>query len=310
VTSTSKQRLTDYLLGNLTEAEQSALESEFFNHPVVFDELVSTETALVDDYARGRLSGPALARFEQHYLAQPRLRDRARFAQLLTKTIDDLDGAASVREHERSRSMWSDLVSTFGRFSVAKLSMAAAMLALIAASGWLLVQNGRLRREMGQTQAARQVGEQREHDLERQLSAERTEAQQLSSELQRLQTPTRPSTPSVISLLLNVRSTRGADAEPTPAIIIAPGISQVRVRVALDQGGYPAYGVALSSIAGQPILTRQHLRARSTSAGPVLELTIPAEVLAAGDYVLTLSGEASSLEHDDVGKSLFRVERR
>jgi hypothetical protein len=39
-------------------------------------------------------------------------------------------------------------------------------------------------------------------------------------------------------------------------------------------------------------------------------LTVPADRLAAGDYVLSVSGETPTLENDDIGRSLFRVERK
>ena len=52
----SKQTMIRYLLGELPEGEQAAIEEQYFADPRVLDELTQTETALVDDYVRGRLS--------------------------------------------------------------------------------------------------------------------------------------------------------------------------------------------------------------------------------------------------------------
>ena len=51
-----EQIATRYLLGELAEPEQTALEEKYFADPQLFDQLVKAETELVDDYARGRLS--------------------------------------------------------------------------------------------------------------------------------------------------------------------------------------------------------------------------------------------------------------
>jgi hypothetical protein len=188
---------------------------------------------------------------------------------------------------------------------------AAAILFPMLASGWLLLQNSRLHREIVQTQSARQAGEQHARDLDRQLSAERAQSQELTSELQRLRTPPPPTLRSaMVSLLLNVGTTRGTDAGPTPTLVIAPQTSQVRLELALDHQDYPSYRVTVQPITGLDTFSRQHLRPRATKTGSLVALTVPAGRFDAGDYVVTLSGETSNLEDDAIGKSVFRVERK
>ncbi|PYS70334.1 MAG: hypothetical protein DMF69_13855 [Acidobacteria bacterium] len=52
----SEQMMTRYLLGELSESEQSVLEKEYFTDPQFFDQMLKIENELVDDYVRGRLS--------------------------------------------------------------------------------------------------------------------------------------------------------------------------------------------------------------------------------------------------------------
>ena len=45
-----------YLLGELSESEQSDLEEKYFTDPQVFNQVLKTERELVDAYVRGQLS--------------------------------------------------------------------------------------------------------------------------------------------------------------------------------------------------------------------------------------------------------------
>src|SRR5258708_23356223 len=84
----SEQTMTRYLLGELSDAEQAALEEKYFTDPQVFDKMVKTENELVDDYARGQLTPRLRERFEHYYLARPGRRERAKFAQVFVAKLD------------------------------------------------------------------------------------------------------------------------------------------------------------------------------------------------------------------------------
>jgi anti-sigma factor RsiW len=82
-----EQITTRYLLGELSESEQMALEERFFTDPQVFNQVLQAESKLVDAYARGRLSNEMRERFEQSYLQHPARRDRVEFARALTTSL-------------------------------------------------------------------------------------------------------------------------------------------------------------------------------------------------------------------------------
>jgi hypothetical protein len=320
VTSQPQQRMTSYLLGELSESDQASFEREYFTDAMVFASLVQAETALVDDYVRGRLSPRLRKRFEEYYLAHPSRRERVNFAAALTAKIDEIQNDAPARHGDRAGSAWQAVISAVGRGWTLRVSMATGIALLMLATGSLLLQTGRLRRELAETQMAKQAGERRERDLERRLSAERPQASELTNEPQRSQTAVSGAPPAspvagappaaVVSLFLSVRSTRGPDAGATPTLVIPPGTAQVRVQLALGHEEYPSYRISLKSIVGPEILTRQRLKPQTTTSGAALVLIVPADRLAAGDYVLTLSGEGPSRDIDELSKSLFRVERK
>jgi hypothetical protein len=58
-----------YLLGELAEADHTALEQELLIDRGKFDQVWAVENELVDSYVRGDMSRPARERFESHYLA-------------------------------------------------------------------------------------------------------------------------------------------------------------------------------------------------------------------------------------------------
>jgi hypothetical protein len=60
-----------YLLGELAEADQIALEQELLIDRGKFDQVWAVEHELIDSYVRGEMSRADRERFEGHYLASP-----------------------------------------------------------------------------------------------------------------------------------------------------------------------------------------------------------------------------------------------
>ena len=105
-----EQITTRYLLGELSEQEQAALEEKYFSDPQVFNEVLKVESELVDAYARGQLSTEMRERFEQSYLKHPARRNRVEFARALTTRIDER--AVSRVEQSTSRISWKQRLLT------------------------------------------------------------------------------------------------------------------------------------------------------------------------------------------------------
>jgi len=302
-------RMTSYLLGELPEAEATAFEREYFGNPDMYARLVETETGLVDDYVRRRLPLPLSARFEQHYLSDPRRRARVEFAEALITKIDAVEPDAAV--HPSHAAEPAHVEGSAVRRWLWRASVAAALVLSIASTGWLWLQSRRLRGELAHSEVARASVEQRARDLQDQLSRTQTSARELAGELERLKTPLRqpesPSAPSFVSLLLTVPSARAPAAAAAPTLAIPPGTREVRFELAMPDAEYASYQVALSPVAGAAVFTRQRLVPRKVGAGARIAVTAPADRLVAGDYMLTLTGERSGAPAEAVSQLLFRV---
>jgi hypothetical protein len=84
----SENLIRRYLLGELTEADQAALEQELLIDRGKFDQVWDVENELVDSYARSEMSRADRERFEAHYLASPFHRERVAIAGSFLADID------------------------------------------------------------------------------------------------------------------------------------------------------------------------------------------------------------------------------
>jgi hypothetical protein len=305
------QTLISYLLGELSEAEQTALEQEYFADPQLFDQLVATENDLLDQYARGQLSPATRRRWEEHYLAHPNRRERAKFSEALAIQIDR--AAELPPSAIRTVSWWKRLLPAQPGPRLA-WAFSLVLLILIAGVGWLAIQTRRLHQERTQEEAERVARGQRERDLQQQLAGERTHADQLAAELDRLRlegsarqtpTPVNPAAPALATLLLNITGVRGAETGPPARLVIAPGTEQARIQLNLRENDYQSYSIAIESAEGRRIFYRDRLQA--TKRHKTLSVIVPTHKLPNGDYFVTLKGVTTSGEVEEVSKSIFHV---
>jgi len=88
----SENSIRKYLLGELAEADQAALEPELLIDRGKFERVWAVENELVDSYVRGEMSRADRKRFESHYLASPLHRERVAIAESFLTTIDPAVG--------------------------------------------------------------------------------------------------------------------------------------------------------------------------------------------------------------------------
>ncbi len=87
-TDALEERIYRYLLGDLPEEEQSALEQEFLADGDTFEQVWAAENELIDRYVRGKLTPAEKDLFEENYLASPVHRERLAFAKKLVEAAD------------------------------------------------------------------------------------------------------------------------------------------------------------------------------------------------------------------------------
>ena len=267
----ARRKLTQYLLGDLSETEQAAIEEAYFRDTERFDELRTAEAELVDAYVRDRLDAPTRRRFEEHFMADPRRRERVHFAQALATAADRTEPPPSAdtapsRERTLSWNAW---------FGLRPAWTAALVIVAIGATGVWFVSN-------------RRVDE----------PAATSQAQQSTSR-----------TPIVATLAVVIDpATRAQTAGPAGTVGLGADTDELRVNITLRDANYPAYRAILRMVGGAEIARRDEI-ARSGGGEQAFAIAVPAAQVAAADYMLTLQGRTAGGEFEDLSQTILRVTR-
>src|SRR5204863_2337734 len=91
-----------------------------------------------------------------------------------------------------------------------------------------------------------------------------------------------------IALVLTRDLVRG-EGRPLPTLSISPDVSRVRLEVAV-QPAYAHYEAVLQTVEGKELLSSAKLEPQPAAAGQKIAVLLPASLLPAGDYILTLRG--------------------
>lgn len=168
----SEKLVMRYLVGELSEEEQSRLEEQLFTDDEFYQELRATERDLIDAYVRGRLSGELHQQFERHYMALPEGRQKVELARSFQEYIAELPAQSAS---QLAIPWWQRVLTSVGlQSSVLQFSLTAVAVVLLIGSSWLAYRNSQLRSEFGELQATQTA---QEKQLQAQLAAARDEAE-------------------------------------------------------------------------------------------------------------------------------------
>ena len=291
-----------YLLGDLPETEQIAVEQEYFADPEKFEEVWAAENALVDRYVRGRLPRGQRELFERNYLQSPKHRERVALARKLLEAAD--------RQAVQSGPAPNRFIETLSALLTPRfLAPAAAFLLLSSILSWLLVERSRLNSEIIKVQSQLSDQQRREREISGQLEAEREQSRNLKSELDRLREsisqrlPLKP--PSILSFLLSEGGTR-VEGSDLRQITIQPGTDLIRLRMKLDKDYSSRFQATIRAVGGPQVWSRRSLKPRSR----IVYVDVPAGKLPVDDYILTLSAMNPNGETEDIKSYSFRVIRK
>lgn len=285
------QKVTRYLLGELSESEQTAFEAAYFEDPRLVTEVAEAEDALIDDYVRDRLSPDVRQRFERVYLVDAQRRERVDFARALVGRLDGVapaPGTAITEAADRRVATPGWFASIFGAAPALRWSLAVVLLALAGAAGlWVYRPSLRVPEVAGPAPAA--------------------PVQPVSpTPSPGPVTPVAPAPPVILALNVGPGVRSGAAGAPV-SLVIPSSASNVRLDLSLDDPDHNRFAVIFRRVGGAEILRRDNLR--RASSGPAFSLLVPAETLVAGDYLLTLRGAQGNDAAEDLSQSLIRVTR-
>lgn len=296
-----------YLLGELSETDQVALEDRCFRDPETFEQMWAAENDLVDRYVRGRLRPADRERFEGHYLASPVHQRRVNAARKLLATADAQ--APPIESREDTRSVWEKLSDLLELPPVAwRYAMAAAAILLMAGGGWLLVERGRMRGERERLQAERHAREKQQQDLARQIETQRAEQGRLADELAKLQqSPVAASPPrkpaSVFSFILSPINVRAGSGQQ---LHVPAGTDRIQLMIPIENADLMRdFRAVLTTVEGRAVRSWSGLKPHQGQ----LVLVISAGRLPFDDYKLTLSGRSLAGTEEELNRYAFRVIR-
>lgn len=271
----NKNRLTGYLLGNLSEEERERVEREYLAGEDVWRELCATEDELIEAYVRGRLSGEEKIKFENRFLATPAKRSRVAVAQMLLdpalrrEFVGEPDEKSPLPIVRRSRFIGVPAIA----FSL------AAMLALAAGLVWVALQNRQMHSQLAQARAMQQQ-QQRELEALRQQIASRPPEGSVAVDAGAQPT---------ISLLLEPDLGRRGGGDSGNILPIPSVPSDVVLALDLRRDDVAGYEVAVQTPEGREIQRVAGLRSQpSQGGGRVVALKLPSRLLPRGVYLATL----------------------
>jgi hypothetical protein len=249
------RELQDFLLGQLTEARVAAIEQECLHSDRLHAHLLILEDELLADYARGGLGAHERQAVEARLLASNENQARV---ELLASLWRGLVAEPKPMVTRRFPARWT----------------AAAAAVVVAASGWLALQNRQLQRRVTEADNARAAAQQA-LDQTRQVS------------------PAVPTPPAnrVVALSLTPGLVRATGAPP-PLVRVAPGDETLELSLSRPGGSNdPEYRVSIRTpddeevwsglavgVSGRPLVARvpvadlprddYELRLVSASGGP------------------------------------------
>lgn len=318
--STDEYLLTRYLLGQLSEVEQAAIEERFLGDREYYQHLLIAEDELRCAYAKGSLPPAEREQFEKRFMVFPDERNRVglartMLAELSGMTVEEPDGPMVVPREEKG--WWGGLLAAISfRSPALRFATVAAAVVLVGALSWLAFDNSRLRRQVSQLEAQQTA---REQDLTRQILEERSRLEELNREIDEernsvalleqelAQQRDRPSAdqqgrPSVISLILAPGRIRAGGE--VRRLTIQQDSAQVRLMLRLgEKSTHQSYRAVILSSEGAQVWSRGGLRA----SNQLVIVGIPARLLAEDDYEINLTGLSESGDSEHVGDYYFTV---
>ena len=273
----SKNNPTDemilYLLGDLSEEEQTRIEEQFFTDDDAYLQLQAIEDELRYDYAQGGLSPRHRELFEKRFLKTPVDREQVELAKSVMEKA--LERAAQFAPAPAPKVSWWR--SLFATPMATQFAGAVALLAVMIAAS-LVLQTTRLKNDVARLEQKDRTNQTEMAGINQQLQQERQRRQQIEKQ------STQPQSPilNFLSFALVPGLVRGGDG---PKRLRVPAHTdsvrlQLEIRPAQSSTNYHA---SLQNLDGTELWSQN-----VTGTGTEVSLTLPGRLLPRGDYMVEL----------------------
>ncbi len=291
------QQMVRYLLRLLPDDEADRFDELSIADEETAWKLRMAENDLVDAYVSGALTGTTLERFESHFLASARRRDKVRFARSLRAASSSRAVTAVPSITRPSRRWWG---------------LAVAAVLVFAAGGALVWQDAGLRTELDQARKQTAVLNRQARDLEQQLQEGHTPAPGTERDVAPIRTSlaTQPASrvippaPAIVTLVL-LPQTRSVAA--VHELNMPPATDRVAFDLKLESDRFPRYQAVLKDPStGQPVWRSGVLIARSVDEQATVSGVFPAKGLRRQHYSIEVTGRADG-DEEFVGSYAFQI---
>lgn len=305
----STENLSRYLLGQMTEAEQTEIEVKFLGDEKLYQELLIAEEELRFSYARGLLSPHERVQFERRFLTFPDEQQKLDLARAMVGELTrmEVDDTSESIQRNRGRNPLAYLLNF--RTPQFAFAMTAVLLIAVGTVVWLAFERSRLRDQVTQLEIknAEQVRQNslRDENLRRELEEERNQRAMLEQEVAQpptSQPPGRNAATPILSLVLSPGRVRGDGA--TSKLSIPSSGAVVVLMLKLEEGTkHRNYHAEILNSEGTLIWSRNGL----PGGRSLVVLRIPSRNLAEDDYEINLKGMTQSGELERAGDYYFTV---
>ena len=299
-----REELKRLILGELAVDARDALEARVLSEPDLLDLANEVEAELADAHARGQLSSERRAAWEARLRASLRLRERTAFAQALAAVASKPATATPPAARPLlSRRSWA--------VPALPAALAAGLLLAVGGASWLAVELSSARREVAASRAERDDARRAEAGWGRQRAEARSRIAELSRQLdERLAAApaVKPRLPSLVRLAFGLGAVRGGAG--TPRAVLTPEAEGLRLEAAVESvDAYSSFRALVETEDGEPVFLRSGLTPSVPRGFAAVGITVPADVLAAGTYVLSLEARAHAGSWETLARHEFRVTR-
>ena len=296
----SNDAVRRFLLGQLSANEQPGFERRLFLDSELEARVRLAEFELADDYACLRLSAEDRERFERRFLLSDDRKLKLNVSHALRERF--VLTPAPVRTMPRIFRQLQSLLS-FNR-PVVRIAFGVAMLLVILGGAWLVIKDeqpikDRIKRIVKIRRPQPPSTPRESHHPSNNSAPDRPAPTPVPDHARPAPSPTVeiiPLSPDVLT-----------DSGKAPTINLSAGTHDiVRLELAIKPEPSALFQAQLSTIEGQAVVTADSLKT-TDAAGNRIDFNVPASLLKAGDYKITLT-KVSDTSKESIASYYFRVQ--
>lgn len=292
--------LRKYLLGELSEKEQEALELWLMSEEEAYDLLSAAEDDLIDESIAGKLDRHELERFNNHFLTAPERKRKLSFSQGLQEFV--AEHGPGPREEAPARPTFWDF---FRRQPSFAYSLVAFFILFMGSGIWGGLQYQGLQEQINAKET--QFAVEREA-LKRKLEESQALTDRMQSDFRALEQAVKSSPVPEVPLALSLMPGLTRTAADLRTLNLKSKAQVAELSLTLIDDNYDSYGAVLVDGDGIEIYARDRLPA-TTGENKAVVLLVPTERLTAGNYIVRLSGRSGTNPPESINSYPFRATR-